>query len=99
MTQRYSRGSDPHTTIKSHSNNGNSSSVSDSNDNGHLSGNIIFQVRSLLQSVHKMGTKFTSQRCFWTKSWLTGPAIENIQETEVIQALETFVFEYNEACV
>lgn len=90
MTQRYSRDFDQHTTIKSHSNNGNSSGVSDSNDNGHLSGNIVFQVRSLLQSVHKMGIKFTSKRCFRTKSWLTGPAIKNIQETNVIQALETF---------
>lgn len=99
MTQRYSRGSDPHTTIKSYSNNGNSFGVSDNNDNGHLSGNIVFQVSSLLQSVYKMGTKFTSQSCFRTKSWLTGPAIENIQETEVIQALETFIFKYNEACV
>lgn len=83
------------TTTKSYTSNGRSSSVSNGNGKGHLSGDIASQVRNLLQSGYKVGTEFASQRRFRTKSWLTGPAIESKREAEVIGTLEALVSEHN----
>ena len=87
----------PTTIIKSsyNSSNGYRSGVSESNGNDHLSGDIASKIKSLLQSGHKVGTEFASQRRFRTKSWLTGPAIESTREAAIIQALEVLVSEHN----
>ncbi len=75
------------TTTKSYSSNG--------NGNGPLAGDIAAQVRKILQSGHKVATEFAGKRRFKTNSWLTGPAIENQREADVIRALEAFVSEHD----
>jgi carbon dioxide concentrating mechanism protein CcmM len=71
-----------------------SSSSASTSSNGSLGGDLVSQVRSLLNQGYKIGTEFADKRRYKTSSWLTGSTIEARHEGEAIRALQSTLAEH-----
>ncbi|MBL1174665.1 ribulose bisphosphate carboxylase small subunit [Pantanalinema sp. GBBB05] len=55
---------------------------------GHLSGDVVAQIRNLLAQGARIGTEHADERHFQTSSWSSCAPIQATREAEVISALE-----------
>lgn len=59
-----------------------------------IGGELVTQIRSILNQGYKIGTEFANERRFRTKSWITGPAIETHKETVALQEIESVLADH-----
>ncbi|NET33977.1 MAG: carbon dioxide concentrating mechanism protein CcmM [Cyanothece sp. SIO1E1] len=60
----------------------------------NLSGEMLDQIRSLLNQGYRIGTEYADKRRFQTSSWHSGPPIESRHESQVLAALEACLAEH-----
>jgi carbon dioxide concentrating mechanism protein CcmM len=71
-----------------------SNSSASTSSNGSLGGDLLSQVRSLLNQGYKIGTEFADKRRYKTSSWLTGSTIEARHEADAIRTLQATLAEH-----
>ncbi|ACK69813.1 Carbonate dehydratase [Gloeothece citriformis PCC 7424] len=81
-------------TSSNYSRSSSSTSKPASVGNGDIAGDLIEQIRSIINQGYKIGTEFANERRFRTKSWITGPAIEAQKETVALQEIESVLADH-----